>query len=171
MVDQHHHNNFIKRTCLWSSSTRGAQDLVEMLAMLIHVYLILFYTTHLFVSGSTQSSHTCVNFAPPRIRSIWTAVSVVCLGNLRFSDCSHTGVLVPGFKCQDSSYFMVSNFFGVQHLLLLLFWTTGYPHFMELVVDKLNCLQSGNVQVVVTVFAFLLYLDVFHVLTTVILLF
>ena len=42
---------------------------------------------------------------------------------------------------------------------------------MELVVGKLNCLQSGNVQVVVTVFAFLLYIDVFHVLTTVILLF
>ena len=42
---------------------------------------------------------------------------------------------------------------------------------MELVVGKLNCLQSGNVQVVVTVFAFLLYIDVFHVLTTVTLLF
>ena len=101
MVDEHHRNNFIKRTCLWSSSTRGVQFLVEMIAMLIHVYLILFYTTHLFVSGSTQSSHTCVNFAPPRIRSIWTAVSVVCLGNLRFSDCSHPGLLVPRFKCQD----------------------------------------------------------------------
>ena len=66
------------------------------------------------------------------------------------------------------------QFFWSTFLLLLLFWITGYrvsSHFMELVVGKLNCLQSGNVQVVVTVFAFLLYIDVFHVLTTVILLF
>ena len=125
MVDEHHRNNFIKRTCLWSSSTRGVQFLVEMIAMLIHVYLILFYTTHLFVSGSTQSSHTCVNFAPPRIRSIWTAVSVVCLGNLRFSDCSHPGLLVPRFKCQDSSYFMVSNFFGVHFCYCYYFGSLG----------------------------------------------